>query len=593
MKVQFNKLTLAMLGLGLSSMALASDPLYPQQWHLHNTGQDGFSASSGTPGQDLNTQLTQAFGIAGVGVKVAVIDTGVQIDHPDLAQNVVTGSLNFMEDTGYPADYPFDYHGHGTSVAGLIAAVGNNNEGVRGVASSASLVGYNYLGAQSMEAWLASHGATKESADVRVFNQSYGFSPIDPITYLPETDPELALIEQVTADVSANAQYGRGAVFVKSAGNGYRYFNTGNFFVLPGDFFAGGNNLGLPMHNSNQSYDNVNYFNFVTSATDANGQRTSYSSVGSNVWVSAPGGEYGRDFPAMVTTDLMGCEDGSNTSAGLGENQLHGGTEYDPSCDYTSTMNGTSSAAPNTSGVIAAVMSTNHALSARDVRALVVDTARKTDNDHPGVALDFVNAQGETVSYQAIDAWQENAAGYAFHAYYGFGTPDLDAAMSKARMTNSVLPQLQTTEWQNVTADVAIPDASLAGGESVMKVESNLTVEQVQVRLTLDHARLPDLAIELISPAGTRSVLLTPRNGLVGQALNPEITGFDSQIMASNQFYGENAKGDWTLRAVDTNGEEVFSFIAYINRDNIFQIPLNNNAEDGVIKSWDMRIFGH
>ncbi|MCV5991879.1 hypothetical protein OFO94_38030, partial [Escherichia coli] len=60
------------------------------------------------------------------------------------------------------------------------------------------------------------------------------------------------------------------------------------------------------MHNSAQSYDNSSYFNLVTSALRADGTRASYSSVGANVWVAAPAGEYGQDFPAMVTTDLMG-----------------------------------------------------------------------------------------------------------------------------------------------------------------------------------------------------------------------------------------------------------------------------------------------
>lgn len=65
-------------------------------------------------------------------------------------------------------------------------------------------------------------------------------------------------------------------------------------------------------------------------------------------------------------------------------------------------MNGTSSAAPNTSGAIAAIMSTNHALSARDVRALLAETARVTDAEHPGVQLEFTNDKGELVSYEAI-----------------------------------------------------------------------------------------------------------------------------------------------------------------------------------------------
>ncbi|CAH1586719.1 S8 family peptidase [Vibrio jasicida] len=592
METRINRLFAAMLAVGISPAVSAYDPLYSEQWHLNNTGQTAFAANPAVAGNDLNTNLTQAMGIAGVGVKVAVIDSGVQIDHPDLAGNVVTGSRNFVEDSSFPADYPVDANGHGTAVAGLISAVGNNGEGVRGVASRSSLMGFNWLANQTLEGWLISHGADASTSDVRVFNQSYGFSPLTPIPF-DENDPQFKLEMDVMKDVSESNAWGRGAVFVKSAGNGYRYFNTGRFFVLPGDFFAGGGNKGLPMHNSQQSYDNASYYNLVTSALRADGTRASYSSVGTNVWVAAPAGEYGQDFPAMVTTDLMGCEEGQNTSADLGINGLHGGTEQDPNCNYTSTMNGTSSAAPNTSGAIAAIMSTNHALSARDVRALLAETASVTDKDHPGVALEFVNNQGEVVSYEAISPWQKNAAGVDFHSFYGFGAVNLDEAMKRARMTNNVLPAQVITPWANNATEVSVPDASLTGGSSAIAITEDLTVESVQVKLTLEHSRLPDLAIELISPSGTRSVLQTPRNGLVGQSLDPTVAGYENQLMLSNQFYGENAKGEWTLRAIDTNGDEVFSFIAYFNSSAIYDVPMANNAQPGVIKNWSMRIFGH
>ncbi|MFW1639719.1 S8 family peptidase [Vibrio parahaemolyticus] len=592
METRFNRLFAAMLAVGLAPAVSAFDPLYSEQWHLDNTGQTAFAANPAVAGNDLNTKLTQAMGIAGIGVKVAVIDSGVQIDHPDLAGNVVTGSRNFVEDSLFPSSYPVDTNGHGTAVAGLISAVGNNGEGGRGVASRSSLVGFNWLANQTLEGWLISHGMDPATRDVRVFNQSYGFSPINPIAF-DENDPQFKLEMDVMQNVSETNAWGRGALFVKSAGNGYRYFNTGRFFVLPSDFFAGGGNQGLPMHNSAQSYDNSSYFNLVTSALRADGTRASYSSVGANVWVAAPAGEYGQDFPAMVTTDLMGCEAGQNTSDGLGINGLHGGTELDPNCNYTSTMNGTSSAAPNTSGAIAAIMSTNHALSARDVRALLAETARVTDAEHPGVQLEFTNNKGELVSYEAISPWQKNAAGVNFHTFYGFGAVDLDEAMKRARMTNNVLPAQIITPWANNATEVSVPDASLAGGSSNIAITDDITVESVQVQLTLEHSRLPDLAIELVSPSGTRSVLQTPRNGLVGQSLDPNITGYENQLMLSNQFYGENAKGEWTLRAIDTNGDEVFSFIAYFNSSAIYDVPMANNAKPGVIKNWSMRIFGH
>jgi subtilisin family serine protease len=162
MEIRINRLFAAMLAVGIAPAVSAFDPLYSEQWHLDNTGQTAFAANPAVAGNDLNTKLTQAMGIAGIGVKVAVIDSGVQIDHPDLAGNIVTGSRNFVEDSSFPLSYPVDTNGHGTAVAGLISAVGNNGEGGRGVASHSSLIGFNWLGQPDIRrlANLSRHGSS-------------------------------------------------------------------------------------------------------------------------------------------------------------------------------------------------------------------------------------------------------------------------------------------------------------------------------------------------------------------------------------------------------------------------------------------------
>lgn len=70
----------------------------------------------------------------GEGVKVAVLDTGVDLDHPDLAQNILPG-YNFIE----PGNRPWDDNQHGTHVAGIIAAA-NNQIGMVGVAPEAKII---------------------------------------------------------------------------------------------------------------------------------------------------------------------------------------------------------------------------------------------------------------------------------------------------------------------------------------------------------------------------------------------------------------------------------------------------------------------
>ncbi|MGF1739263.1 S8 family serine peptidase [Photobacterium satsumensis] len=576
------------------------DPLFVHQWHMRNTGQTGFSQTAGTPGQDMNLWLTHLLGIHGVGVNVSIIDDGLEIAHPDLAANIRPGSWDLVNNDSDPTPEN-QTDTHGTSVAGLTAAVGWNGLGGRGVAPRAGLKGFNWLKSQTVEGWLMSHGAAPNTEDVRVFNQSYGYSPVFPIPYDLANDTKLALEEQVYEHVTRNSNQKRGSIFVKSAGNSYQYFygwlgtDIGAAYVLPGDFFdadrQGPANEGLPMQDSNLTPTKSSYWNTVVSALNADGGLSSYSTVGASVFVSAPGGEYGTASPAMVTTDLTGCDAGRNSVA-YTQNALHGGTELDPNCDFRGTMNGTSAAAPNTSGAVALLMSANPALNWRDVRHILASTATKTDPDHVGVPLAFTQSSGDIANYQAIPGWQTNAAGHDFHNFYGFGRVNIDDAVMMALQYQQPLPPLQVTEWRTTDANTSIPDASLEGASSEMAYPASLVVESVQITLDLDHQRMNDLAVELISPAGTRSVVLSPRSGLVGQSLDSTVIGFNQQLLLSHQFYGENAQGQWQLVVRDTN-QETSRWLAYFDSQNIFPIDMPNNTQDGVIKSWDIRFFGH
>ncbi|GAL07986.1 extracellular serine protease [Photobacterium aphoticum] len=93
-------------------------------------------------------------------------------------------------------------------MAGLTAAVGWNGIGGRGVAPRAGLKGYNWLNSQTVDGWLMSHGTTARTQDVRVYNQSYGYSVINPISYDLPNDPSLALEEFVYEDVTRNTHQG-------------------------------------------------------------------------------------------------------------------------------------------------------------------------------------------------------------------------------------------------------------------------------------------------------------------------------------------------------------------------------------------------
>jgi subtilisin family serine protease len=134
-------------------------------WALHNTGQAlaGLGGSAGTAGADIDAPAAWDVTTGSANVTVAVVDSGVDRTHPDLFANLVPGY-----DFAYDDADPTDYYGHGTHVAGTIAARGNNGVGVTGVAWQTSLMPVQALDAKGSGTitdivdaydYAASHGA--------------------------------------------------------------------------------------------------------------------------------------------------------------------------------------------------------------------------------------------------------------------------------------------------------------------------------------------------------------------------------------------------------------------------------------------------
>ncbi len=537
--------------IGPFALTALADPLANSAWHLSNSGQTSFSIRAGTSGEDPKIAAAIAKGFTGSGIRIAVSDTGVEIGHEDLTANILAGesrdySLAFPY-TGDPTPTDPD-EGHGTAVAGLIAARGWNSIGTRGVAPEAGLAGFYFLGAAITIPKLI-HQAT---GTFDIFNQSWGYPSC---SYVPTVSTYLAQIK----DQALNGRGGKGALFLKSAGNSF----VGDLYeclaIPPGQ---------MPyMGNSGFDGDNTNPYTLIIGAVNAKGERSSYSTPGSNLWISAPGGEYGDDDPAMITTDMEGCSHGLAVSSATANAFEKGQSALNSSCNYTSTMNGTSSAAPVAAGVIALMLEANPALTWRDVKHILASSATVVQS---GVGNTTHPFNYGLTGHVYERGWITNTAGFKFHNWFGFGRIHADQAVTMAASYGASLPTLKVTvDKDNETyylsgaLNVAVPDRSATGASTTLNVLHNLVTEAVLIKVSVSHTRPSDLGLELTSPSGTKSYL-TNINSFMAD------TSFTDVVLMSNAFYGESSRGTWTLKVVD-----------------------GLNGVTGSITNFNLKIFGH
>ena len=524
--------------------ASGTDPLFAEQWHLSNTAQTAFSNRAGTAGADLRMSGAIGAGQNGAGVKLAVIDTGLEICHPDLAANTAAGGSFNLAHEGTPGASPSDPFNHsilgdhGTSVAGVAAAAANNGFGGRGVAPEVTLVGFN-LGVEAGEdpeaALLRSLGASHsdpDSASVDIFNMSFG-------NVVPSENTSEDFVRLMKMGTSTLRE-GRGALYVRAAGNGFEFCDSPH--PLNREVGCIGSNTD-PEQNLPWML-NVGAFN-------ADDVKSSYSGAGANLWVVGPGGEDGIEQPAIITTDQAGAEAGFNL---FQQNPLTSAHPLNRDGDYVSAFGGTSSAAPAVAGAIAVLLGVNPNLTWRDVKHILAVTARMIDPGGSEVRAAFNGAP-----YVAQHAWQTNAADHEFHNWYGFGAVDVDAAVALASgYTPDSLGTFIESPWFETGADAAlslpIPDADGTGVSAAMEVAGlpeGADIEAVVLEIAVQHRNAFDLGVTLRSPAGTSSVVNPPFNTVLDG-----FPGLRNWQLLSNAFYGENPNGAWTVHVADLAAED-------------------------------------
>lgn len=252
-----------------------NDPSFSSLWAMKNTGQSGGKIDADIDATDAWTLSTGSD-----SVYIGVIDTGVDYNHPDLSSNIYSSAsdcnLNGVDDDedGYVDDChgidtlnhdsdPMDDHNHGSHVAGIIGATGDNGVGVVGVNWRVSIIPCKFADASGS----GPASAAIECLDWLATLKDHGLNIIATNNSWGGSEPSQAVADAIEASMQ------RGILFIAAAGNG-------------GSDGVGDNNDTVPTFPSNYGLPNV----IAVAATDHNDLLGSFSNFGQHtVDIGAPG----------------------------------------------------------------------------------------------------------------------------------------------------------------------------------------------------------------------------------------------------------------------------------------------------------------
>jgi subtilisin family serine protease len=308
-----------------------NDPLFGRQWPLDNSGQAG-----GTADADIDAPEAWAITRGSPAILIAVLDDAVQVDHPDLAPNIAAAGRDFR--TGSPRETaaPLEVTDrHGTAVAGVAAARGDDAIGVTGVCPLCRLLPIGVDGVDnevSSGTADAVRWAVAQGADV--ISLSWGYARAHP----PPAD---AALRSALEAAAAHGRGGRGAMIVVGATND-----------------AVDNCAGPTLDVA--ALDSV----LAVGVADFR-DRIGGSGFGPCIDLVAPSTPEGRTTLGVLTTDRTGLDG-------------HTGG------DYHETFGGTSAAAPLVAGVAGLLLSVNPELTRSELEQLLEQTADKIDAARAG-----------------------------------------------------------------------------------------------------------------------------------------------------------------------------------------------------------------
>ncbi len=290
--------------------AITRDPHADLLWHL----QDEFHHN------DAGVNVAGAWKhTKGKGVKVAVYDEGIDIDHIELKENVYAFANFNDENTNVPYSAN-ESSWHGTAVAGILAAKENHRGGV-GIAPEVSLYAVRYSNdsvSKDVEAfkWLMSEG-------VSIINNSWG------------TYAQLDAYSKIFRELAVDGRDGKGIILIFASGNENQNLDADN------------------IHDESESP----YVFSIAASTETN-LIANYSNYGQSIDFTAPGGS---NKSGLFTIDATGAK-GYNSS------------------DFNYNFVGTSGAAPIVSGTVALMLSVNPDLTRANIYKILKNTSSKLGN---------------------------------------------------------------------------------------------------------------------------------------------------------------------------------------------------------------------
>ncbi|WP_186570888.1 S8 family serine peptidase [Synechococcus sp. PROS-U-1] len=520
--------------------------------------------------------------VSGEDVRVGVLDSFFDLNHSDLqaalptsvdwdgdgVDDAVDANNNGIADVFEPEGFTYALgsnlwpvndrrnrgQSHGTSVSGIAVGRINGESGV-GIAPESEWLPFGFIDRQPD--W--------PSADyynyANVVNNSWGLSGING-TFRTNT-PQQAANWQMATERS---------IQVVAAGNDRD----------PGLTFTRG------WDNSNNSAK-ARRENIVVAATMRNGEVEQYSTPGASIFASAP--VNGSNFRFDDSSGANANQQRTVTADVTDDPAIDGGPNND-NAGYVNgpthtRFNGTSAAAPMVTGTIALMLEANPSLDWRNVQHILAQTSTKNgliDSNGDG-QLDAIdpNAGGNAANPAAAGTiemrdtftpgvnttfdindghntgWFQNGAGHWVSDSFGFGIVNAGAAVELASRWRNVAPERKVSTNSILASPFTIQEGNLGGLDSLdeagsWEVDDHLSVEWVELNVKLDLPEQDEIMLAVQSPSGTRSVLMAP-GGSDARPFPNRRNSFGERTFITNQFWGEDSRGEWSIEVLDTNAD--------------------------------------